>query len=166
MQAWWAVAEENRLHDSMLLDALVRLARDDSYPGMRDLGTVVREYTGLTISKDDPYRLRYGEIIGRDWDRLEVGFFEYAVKDAIVTRLAYQVILERARAIVDRFLAGSPDIAADAVAKYGILTEAVQVKKAIGSSLVGTYLLAPVLGTLVQGPGTCEARPVLLPIPR
>jgi hypothetical protein len=73
-QAWWAVARDNRLHDSMLLDMLVRLARDDTFPDRRDLAAVARRYAGLEVSKDDLHRSRYGEIIGRDWDKVEDGF--------------------------------------------------------------------------------------------
>lgn len=131
LRAWWAIADENRLHDSMLLDALARLAHDDSYREMRDLATVAREYAGLEIAKNDLYRLRYSEIIGTDWKKVEPGFFTYAIKDAIVTKIAYLAIRKRAEALLHRFGQHSTDITADAVAKYGLLTEAVQVKKAI-----------------------------------
>src|SRR5262249_25217479 len=77
LEAWRGSAAGNRLHDSMLLDMLVRLARDDSYPNPRDLAALARQYAGLEISKDDPYRMRYAEIIGRDWDEVEEGFFTY-----------------------------------------------------------------------------------------
>ena len=85
IECWWAIAEEGRLHDSMLLDALVRLARSGAYPSHRDLGTVAGEYAGLAVNKDDPYRLRYAEIIGRPWDQVEPGFFRYAIGDSIAT---------------------------------------------------------------------------------
>jgi len=85
LQAWWAIVSNNRLHDSMLLDMVVRLAKHDSYPDPRNLAVVAKQYAALKISKDDPYRTRYGEIIGKDWETVEDGFFSYAVKDAIVT---------------------------------------------------------------------------------
>lgn len=91
------MVDENRLHDSMLLDALLRLGRDDSYPVPRRLDEIAREYAGLTISKEDPYRMRYGEIIGTDWNTVEKGFFTYGIKDPIVTRLAYQEIRRQAQ---------------------------------------------------------------------
>lgn len=130
-QAWWAIADQNRLHDSMLLDALVRLATDDSYPSPRDLAVVAKQYAGLEISKDDPYRQRYGEIIGADWQWIEDGFFAYAVKDAIVTRLAYLVLRQQGLKLVEEFGRYNSDIRDDARQKFGLLTEAVQVKKAI-----------------------------------
>jgi hypothetical protein len=86
---WCDIAEADRMHDTMLLDELIRLARTDAYPCPRDLSVVAFEYAGLQIDKDDPFRLRYGEIIGRDWAVVERGFFDYAVKDPIATLAAY-----------------------------------------------------------------------------
>jgi hypothetical protein len=94
---WWDIAEADRMHDTMLLDELIRLARTDAYPRARDLGVVALEYAGLEIDKDDPFRLRYGEIIGRDWATVERGFFDYAIKDPIATLAAYHAM--RAEAI-------------------------------------------------------------------
>ncbi|MBL8797631.1 MAG: hypothetical protein JNM56_27270 [Planctomycetia bacterium] len=128
--AWWEIAAGNRLHDSMLLDMLLRLARHDQYPDPRNLALVARDYADLEIDKTDPYRLRYGELLGQTWEDAEDGFFAYAVKDAIVTRLAYQAIRRQAHALVLQYPAGK-EIRADARTEFGLLTEAVQVKKAI-----------------------------------
>jgi hypothetical protein len=131
LQAWWDIVSNIRLHDSMLLDALVRLARDDSYPKMRDLAVVAKLYAGMEISKDDPFRTRYGEIIGMDWETVEDGFFSYAVKDAIVTKPTYLAIRKQAVKLAEEFGRHSADILPDARQRFGPLTEAVQVKKAI-----------------------------------
>src|SRR5262249_20752100 len=80
--------------------------------------------------KNDLYRLRYGEIIGKDWDTVEEGFFTYAVKDSIVTLATYLEIRKQAVALVADFRRTSNDILPDAVEKFGLLTEAVQVQKA------------------------------------
>jgi hypothetical protein len=130
-RAWWDIANGNRLHDSMLLDMLVRLARDDTYPNPRDLGVVAREYAGLEVRKEDPYRTRYGEIIGQDWGTVEEGFFEYGIKDAIATRPAYLAIRKQALAVAEGFGRHSSDILPGARQKFGLLTETVQLKKAI-----------------------------------
>jgi hypothetical protein len=130
-RAWWEVAGSNRLHDSMLLDMLVRLARDDSYPDPRDLAIVARHYAGLEITKEDPHRRRYGEIIGKDWDAVDEGFFAYPVKDAIATRVAYRAMRKQALALAEEFGRHSGDILPDARQRFGLLTESVQVKKAI-----------------------------------
>src|SRR5262249_2308631 len=121
----------NRLHDSMLLDMLVRLARDDSYPDPRDLAVVAREYTGLEIDKNDPFRMRYGEIIGKDWDQVEEGFIKYGIKDVIVLKPAYMTMRKQALALVEGFGSQGDDILPGARQKFGLLTEAVQVKKGI-----------------------------------
>jgi DNA polymerase I-like protein with 3'-5' exonuclease and polymerase domains len=131
LQAWWAIANSNRLHDSMLLDMLVRLTRDDSYPVPRDLATIAKHYADLTISKDNPYRTRYGEIINKDWDDVEEDFYAYAIKDAIVTKPTYAAIRKQALTLVDAFGRSQAEILPDARQKFGLLTEAVQVKKAI-----------------------------------
>jgi DNA polymerase I-like protein with 3'-5' exonuclease and polymerase domains len=134
--AWWAVVVDNRLHDSMLLDMLVRLARNDSFPEQRNLAVIAREYAHLEISKDDPYRMRYGEIIGEDWGEVEAGFFSYAIKDAIVTRLAYARLRTEAQALADDFLRDGSDVLPQAADRFGLLTESVQVKKAIALAQV------------------------------
>jgi DNA polymerase I-like protein with 3'-5' exonuclease and polymerase domains len=130
-RAWWDIPNGNRLHDSMVLDMLVRLARDDSYPNPRDLAALARQYSGLEISKDNPYRMRYAEIIGKDWDTVEEGFFVYAVKDAIATRPTYLALRKQAQALAEAFGRHGGDILPGARQKFGLLTEAVQVKKAI-----------------------------------
>jgi DNA polymerase I-like protein with 3'-5' exonuclease and polymerase domains len=134
LQAWWTIADSNRMHDSMLLDMLVRLAKNDSYPVPRDLATIARQCTGLTISKEDPYRSRYGEIIGKDWGDVEEGFFDYAIKDAMVTKPTYTAIRKQALSIVGDFGRSTAEILPDARQKFGLLTESVQVKKAIALS--------------------------------
>ena len=126
MECWWAIAEEGRLHDPMLLEALVRLARSGAYPSQRDLGTVAAEYAGLAVNKEDPYRLRYAEIIGRPWDQVDSGFFRYAIGDSIATWRADSIL--RPMAIE---LARSHGVSDQAIAKYGPLTETIQVKSAI-----------------------------------
>jgi DNA polymerase I-like protein with 3'-5' exonuclease and polymerase domains len=130
-RAWWEIADKNRLHDSMLLDALLRLAQEDHFPDPRNLAVVARTYVGLEIDKDDPFRMRYGEILDKDWDDIEDGFFDYAIKDAIVTRPAYLAIRKRAVAIIDEFGRYCGDVLSDARQRFGLLTEAIQVKKAI-----------------------------------
>src|SRR5262249_43495901 len=93
---WWAIAENNRLHDSMLLDMLVRLAESDEEPVGRNLGELAQEYAGFVIDKEDPYRKRYGEIIGQNWDMVEEGFFQYGAKDAAATLTVYPQVRNRA----------------------------------------------------------------------
>jgi hypothetical protein len=96
LRAWARAVYDGRVHDAMLLDQLLRLARTDAHPRPRNLAEVALEYAGLVIDKTDPYRLRYGEIIGKDWATVEQGFFDYAVKDPIATLAAYQAMYPEA----------------------------------------------------------------------
>jgi DNA adenine methylase len=149
LAAWWRIADEGRLHDSMLLDMLLRLAKDDSFPDPRRLDEVARDYADLVITKDDPYRLRYGEIIGKDWATIDPGFWEYAIKDVLATRAAYVVIRQQAEQVVADF-PGS-EILPGAVEKFGLLTEAVQVKKAIALAAIQHRGIGVDLGWVQQG---------------
>jgi hypothetical protein len=135
-RAWWDVAATNRLHDSLLLDMLLRLARDDSFPRPRDLAVVASEYADMEVSKEDPYRRRYVEIIGKPWAEVDEKFFEYAVKDPIVTRAAYLALRHKARELFRCFQERSQDILPDAEELYGPLTESVLVKKAIALAAI------------------------------
>jgi hypothetical protein len=92
LAAWAQIVEENRMHDTMLLDELIRLGKSDEYPRHRNLAEVAREYADLEVDKNNPYRLKYGEIIGQDWTTVERGFFEYAIKDPIVTLAAFEAM--------------------------------------------------------------------------
>jgi hypothetical protein len=133
---WWAACDESRMCDAMLLDMLIELARSGAETKRRDLAAVGRQYARLEISKDDPYRLRYGEIIGRDWDELEEGFFAYAIKDAIVTFHAYRKMTLEANRLMAEFIKGSEKISDDAVPRFGLLSEYVQVKGAVALAQV------------------------------
>ena len=89
LAAWWDIAGDSRLLCTMLLDALIRLGRIDAEPINRDLGTVAAEYCPrIELDKSDPYRLRYGELIGLPvaaWAETEPGFWRYAACDPIAT---------------------------------------------------------------------------------
>ena len=92
---------QDRMHDTMLLDELIRLARTDADPSPATWPSSRAEYAGLVIDKDDPYRVRYGEIIGRDWAGVERGFFDYAIKDPIATLAAYTAMRREAVGLME-----------------------------------------------------------------
>jgi hypothetical protein len=102
LEAWWDAADEDRLHDTMILDQLIRLARHDAYPRQRNLGEVAAEYAGLEVDKADPYRMRYAEVIDVDWSAVDRGFFDYAIRDAIVTHAVYQVARTEAIGLMEK----------------------------------------------------------------
>jgi hypothetical protein len=136
LRAWWDACDGDRMSDTMLLDQLIELARRDADPRPRDLAALGRQYARMEITKDDPYRLRYGEVIGRDWDDLEEGFFSYAIKDPIVTFHAYRRMALGAEGLADEHGRHSPDLRDDAIARFGLLTESLQVKGAVALAAV------------------------------
>ena len=116
---WWEIIDSGRLHDTMLLDALLRLSQTGDRPHNRDLGTVAAEYTNVVVDKEDPYRLRFGELLDRDWSTVDRGFFEYAVADAIATWKVFQRLGE--------LIAAEPANSQ----RFGLLTENIQVWAAV-----------------------------------
>tara|TARA_R110002049_G_scaffold305056_1_gene500969 strand:- start:2705 stop:5173 length:2469 start_codon:yes stop_codon:yes gene_type:complete len=128
---WVEVADQGRLHDTMLLDSLIRLARDDSYPRSVDLGSLAANYLKIEIDKEDPFRLRYAELLDRPWDQADPGFFTYAVKDAIVTWKLWQTLTAIAEKLVKPF---ESDFFPGWRKAWGLLTESLQVRGAIALS--------------------------------
>jgi len=136
--AWTAHLRDGRFHDTMLLDMLVRLAFGrQKAPDVvaRDLGKLAAEYAGMTLDKNDPYRLRFGELIDADWDKADPGFFAYAVPDAIATARSYIRLRERGLELMRKYRKPLPqgrfDIDPQAVEKFGVLSERIQVGAAI-----------------------------------
>jgi hypothetical protein len=137
--AWWTACDENRMSDTILLDQLLELARRDAEPRPRDLAVVGKRYAGLEIDKNDPYRMRYGEIIGRDWADVEEGFFTYAIKDPIVTLQAYRRMVLDAHQLMATLGRNNPDVRDDAIERFGLLSEFVQVKGTVALAQVSRY---------------------------
>jgi hypothetical protein len=71
---WWEKCDKGLFHDTMILDALIKLAKGEAEGTkfyMRNLGEVAKKYAGITLNKQDPYRKRYGEIIGKKLDEVQ-----------------------------------------------------------------------------------------------
>ena len=96
----FALVDNNQIHDTMLLDQLILLAYGH-YPAPRDLSEIARIYANIHITKDDPYRMRYGEILDTRWTEVDPGFFSYAAKDAIATYQSFFPMLQYAEQIHD-----------------------------------------------------------------
>jgi DNA polymerase I-like protein with 3'-5' exonuclease and polymerase domains len=149
--AWRDKARAGLLHDTMLLDALVRLAEGKGETGdekeklpMRNLGEVARDYGGVRVSKEDPYRMKYSEIIGKRFSEVtDKGFWEYAARDAYATARAWPPLYRKALGIARRYAAGGGGGGGDGGARlrrwlaYGVLTERVQVQGAIALDAIG-----------------------------
>ena len=124
----WMLAQSNRLHDSMILDQLIRLGRDGVFLSCRDLSEVAAEYAKLSISKDNPYRLQFEKIIGKEWSQVEEGFFVYAAADALATIKSYIALRSAAQVIAEKV---KHQPWPDAIQRFGLLTEGTQIRAAI-----------------------------------
>ena len=117
----WTVVDANRAHDTMLLSVLISLAQNDCDLSP-SLESACDEHLGVVLEKDD-YRLRFHELKDTAWSDVDVGFFQYAVKDAIATWFLFAALTDVANEICQKH--GVTD-------EFGILTESIQVKAAIG----------------------------------
>lgn len=150
----WDCGSENRLHDTMVLDQLMQLATgkyhriggskggDDVKLVPRNLAAACEQYALPLVDKDDPYRLRFGELLDLSESDLDAhpefaaGFAAYALGDVIATYELYRH--QRAAAIeVMRSVGWSSkpqpryEIRHDAIERWGPLTEAIQVRASI-----------------------------------
>lgn len=132
-QTLWAMAAGNQLRDTMLLDMLLRLGRDGNGSAPRDLGALASEHAGLELNKSDPYRTRYAEIKGKPLGKVNRRFLTYAIKDAVATIHAYAALFQAAEDLMQQNVElYDPQLAA----RYGVLTEAIQVQGAIALAAV------------------------------
>lgn len=138
-QVLWEAANENHIHDMMLLDQLIWLATgkgegtEEGKFFRRDMDKVAKEYLEKEISKKgNEYRLRFGELLNISpaaWEKeVDSGFFEYACQDALTTWELYTVMRPYAESLQKRFGGVAYP---DAQKRFGVLTEAIQVKASI-----------------------------------
>jgi len=132
---WWDMVEAGRMHDTLILDQLISLATQGPRRlPRRNLAVVAKQECKLELDKEDPYRVRYGELIdfGFDHGHTEPGFWEYAIKDSIVTAQVYRRQFQKAKGIMGRLKEMFPkSVEADALKKHGPLTETIQLKGSI-----------------------------------
>jgi DNA polymerase I-like protein with 3'-5' exonuclease and polymerase domains len=146
----WDACDQGRLRDTMILDMLIQLGtggyrtpagkagaeEQKVYP--TNLANLAADFTTLQLNKEDPYRLRFGELIGMSQTRLQradSGFFEYAVADVVATQRLYPALTHEAEELMlgygyDRG-SNTYEILPDAIDRYGYLSEAIQVKASI-----------------------------------
>ncbi len=122
LEAWWEIVDGDRLHDPMLLDMLVRLARDDSDPTPRDLVTLARALAGVQLPANRSIA--------------EPGSSELLIPEVTATRAIYLALRKHAIALTLDFGRHNAGVFTDARSRFGLLTEAVQVKKAIALAAV------------------------------
>jgi len=150
IKIWWNKVDRGDMHDTMILDALLRLAQgrgesfeeeDDGFY-MRNLGDVAKEYAKIEVNKRDPYRKRYGEIIGKSFSEIaDKGFWDYAATDPYATALSWRVLYSQSRLLVQKYAnslrstTGGRDRFKSWL-RYGLLTEQIQVKGSIALAKV------------------------------
>lgn len=125
-RSWlWDAANQGKMHDTMLLHALITLAQSDN-DRMLSLAELAQQHLGLELEKDH-YRTRYAETISQDWQMLDAGFFHYAITDAIVTWQLYCRLTHQANQLCQYHNLNR---------SYGFLTEQLQVKAAISLAAI------------------------------
>ncbi|MEQ8667536.1 MAG: DNA polymerase [Pirellulales bacterium] len=168
----WEACHQGRLFDTMILDMLLQLGTGEyrSFAGRSgsseqkvypvNLAVLAAEYTTLELNKEDPYRLRFGELIGLPHSQLQEadpGFFEYAVLDVAATHRLYPALTQAAYELMidygyrrdsHRF-----EIRPDAIGRFGYLSEVIQVKASIVLSHMfrhGVHVDQDGVNTLIQ----------------
>ena len=135
-----SLVDENRLHDTMLMDQLLQLTTqgsgsdEDGSFRARNLDLIGQDYAGLRTPKDDPYRMRYSEIYGKNFAEVDPGFLDYAIGDSVVTWRSWQEMVRRAKASQASHMANpitGREVYEDSPRRFGWLSEAIQVKAAI-----------------------------------
>jgi len=143
---WFSMGDRSLFHDTMLLDLLVMLAEGKNDDGSeklepRNLGILAKQYAPkIVVNKEDPFRMRYHELVGIDFvdweEKVDPGFFSYAIDDAKATREIWSKLLPRARKLQSKHLPQPGQkcyvMYPDSEARFGVLTEQIQVKGSIG----------------------------------
>jgi len=126
--------DENRVHDTQILELLVQIARgsntvDDKVLKNPHLADLAQRRAGMTLNKDTDVRLFFSRFESPD-SIVPDNFLEYAAQDALAT---YRVFgsLWRESGLYACPAGVSIPIRPDAESLFGRLTEGVQVKGAI-----------------------------------
>ena len=149
-EVWWQIVDEGRLRCTDLLEQLILLAKFDEYPRSRSLAELASRYLDVDLfGKDDPRRLQFDRLGNTPLYEVEPWYLQYAVQDAIAAVRIYRK--QRARA---KQLQPDPSkLLPDALAKYGLLSEIIQVKGAIALAQItrtGMHLAPDRLGPAQQ----------------
>ncbi|MFW6118696.1 MAG: DNA polymerase [Planctomycetota bacterium] len=138
IDSWWKAIEEGRLHDTMILDQLIRLAEEGEKPYARSLEDLLDEYgqSGM-VDKNSPYRTRFGAIMGKKLDDVDTRFLEYAISDVIVLVPLYRLLWKKAvRLGEEAFKEREGKVSHQEKAIYGPLSHHIQVRGAIALASV------------------------------
>jgi hypothetical protein len=116
--------ESGQVRCSMILDQLVAIASGErGIP--RNLAEVAADRCGMLLDKNDVHRLRFSELQSIPWILADRAFWEYLCRDCIATYRAYAALAKAGRTVMNGHVG---EIDRQAVEKYGILTERLQLK--------------------------------------
>jgi DNA polymerase I-like protein with 3'-5' exonuclease and polymerase domains len=124
----WRLAVDNQFFDTMLFDGLLRLGTVGDGAHGHNLADLAADSLGVKLAKEDPFRLRFAELVGADWTKVDVGFFDYAIRDVVVTYLIFEEQCERFESLA----LSVPNLTtANPATHVGPLSLAIQVQGAI-----------------------------------
>lgn len=152
------LVEEGRVHDTMIMDWLVRLAQGEfdtphrnpdtgvwlcPETRMRRLDELALEYARMTLNKDETIRLGFGQYLGRPLEDIPADFQKYAREDAIATYRAWDVL--QGKLLVERAARGWGDLGEPlqvraAVATYSLDKRGVAIDQATAERLRDAFL--------------------------
>jgi hypothetical protein len=126
----WDVANDNRLFCLRLLRRLLKLAETGVPERQGTLADACREYAIEEPDKSDPYRLRYGELIGLSKEEILAhpeaqGFLSYALFDSVVTWRLIKPMEEHARQIGKKH---EKEFHKDHLRRFGLLSVGLQTR--------------------------------------
>lgn len=82
---------EGRIYDTMTREKRINIALGEHVPGVRyDLGSVAKRRANVAVDKNDPWRMRYGELAGVPISEWPQAAYQYALDDATATWAVYR----------------------------------------------------------------------------
>lgn len=131
-QTWWCVAKKNRLHDGMLMEQLVRLGEGRDNKGLfnRSLKMAAKEYLNIDVEKDAEIRQGFTPEMAANFKGVDKKVWKYAANDAVHTWKLWENLEARAKAVEANIPVGLKP-AEGVTARFGLLTEAIQVKASL-----------------------------------
>lgn len=128
--------DENRVHDTKILEVLIQIARGSRafnqkqlllYPSLEKIAF---KRANMTLNKDPAVRLGFGDYLDYP-ERLPSNFQQYALQDAEATYRVFASQWAEGSAYARSVEYQNGPLLPDAEAKFGLLSESVQVKAAL-----------------------------------
>ncbi len=114
--------DQQRIHCTQTLAQLIDIAEMDfirTDKGAYALDAVAHRYTGAKLNKDNPFRLRFGELLGHNFDDpVDIEFIRYMVPDAVHTIRTWKAQGKRCLELAERH-----EIPKSKILQFGYLGE-------------------------------------------